>query len=218
MNAAENGMAAVLKLLTESDVALKDEVTKGKYVNLVSNTGFTALIIASVHGHTDAIQYLMEGGGADVDAMHETRVTPLIYVAASGNIGAMKLLLDMGNVDVNELHTNGGSALLEVSTSGAGEAMRFLLERGSKPDLIDIDSVTPLHAVTTKGHYGGSVALLESLRTIMSPEELKAHVNLLSHYGGTAVMFAAAGVHPKCTQLMINEGADVNAFATAVSE
>jgi ankyrin repeat protein len=218
MNAAENGTAAVLKLLAESDSAKKDEEVKGRYVDLVFNTGFTALIIASAHGHGGAIEYLLKDAKADVNAMHETHVTPLMYAAASGHIDAMKLLLDVGKVDVNELHTNGGSALLEAATGGAGEAMKFLLERGAKPDLIDLDGVTPLHAVTSKGDYEGTVALLESLRKIMSKEELVAHINLPSHSGGTAVMFAAAGGHPKCTKLMIDEGADVNAIATATPD
>ena len=218
MNAAENGTASVLKLLINSDSAKKDEETKGRYVDLVSNTGFTALIIASAHGHTSAIEYLLKEAKADVNAMHDTHVTPLMYAAASGHIDAMKLLLDVGKVDVNELHTNGGSALLEAATGGAGEAMKFLLERGAKPDLIDMDGVTPLHAVTSKGDYDGTVALLDSLKKIMTKEELVEHINLPSHSGGTAVMFAAAGGHPKCTKLMIDEGADVNAIATATPE
>lgn len=218
MNAAENGTAAVLKLLIESNTAKADEETKGRYVDLVSNTGFTALIIASAHGHSGAIEYLLKDAKADVNAMHETHVTPLMYAAASGHIEAMKLLLDVGKVDVNEQHTNGGTALLEAATGGAGEAMTFLLSRGAKPDLIDLDGVTPLHAVTSKGDYDGTLALLEELRKIMTPEELKAHINLPSHSGGTAVMFAAAGGHPKCTKLMIDEGADVNAIAVATPE
>ena len=218
MNAAENGTASVLKLLVESASAKKDEETKGRYIDLVSNTGFTALIIASAHGHTSAIEYLLKEGKADIHAMHETHVTPLMYAAASGHVEAMKLLLDVGKVDVNELHTNGGSALLEAATGGAGEAMKFLLERGAKPDLIDMDGVTPLHAVTSKGNYEGTVALLEALKKIMSKEELIKHINLPSHSGGTAVMFAAAGGHPKCTKLMIDEGADVNAVATATPD
>ncbi|KAL3801144.1 hypothetical protein ACHAW5_011092 [Stephanodiscus triporus] len=218
MNAAENGTTAVLRLLVESKSARADGGDKGKYVDVVSRTGFTALIIASAHGHASAIEYLLKDGGADVNAMHETRVTPLMYAAASGHVDAMRLLLDVGKVDVNELHTNGGSALLEAATGGAGEAMKFLLERGAKPDLVDLDGVTPLHAVTSKGDYNGTVALLESLRKIMSKEELVAHINLPSHSGGTAVMFAAAGGHPKCTKLMIDEGADVNAVAVATPE
>mmetsp|Transcript_27752 Transcript_27752/g.50067 ORF Transcript_27752/g.50067 Transcript_27752/m.50067 type:complete len:944 (+) Transcript_27752:153-2984(+) len=218
MNAAENGTASVLKLLVDSKSAKKDEEAKGKYVDLVSGTGFTALIIAAAHGHSSAIEYLLKDAKADVNAMHETHVTPLMYAAASGHADAMKLLLEVGKVDVNELHTNGGSALLEAATGGAGEAMKFLLERDAKPDLIDQDGVTPLHAVTSKGDYDGTVALLEYLKKKMSKEELVAHINLPSHSGGTAVMFAAAGGHPKCTQLMIDEGADVNAIATATPD
>ena len=218
MNAAENGTASVLKLLAESKSAKKDEETKGKYVDLVSNTGFTALIIASAHGHTGAIEYLLKDAKADVNAMHETHVTPLMYAAASGHIDAMKLLLDVGKVDVNEHHTNGGSALLEAATGGAGEAMTFLLEKGAKADLVDLDGVTPLHAVTSKGDYDGTVALLQALKKSMSKDELVAHINLPSHSGGTAVMFAAAGGHPKCTKLMIEEGADVDAIATATPD
>ncbi len=33
-----------------------------------------------------------------------------------------------------------------------------------------------------------------------------------------AVMLAAAGVYPKCSKLMINEGVDVNAVATSVPD
>jgi ankyrin repeat protein len=218
MNAAENGTTAVLKLLVESSSSKKDEETKGKYVDLVSNTGFTALIIASAHGHTEALKYLLNEAKADVNAMHETHVTPLMYAAASGHVDAMKLLLEEGKVDVNELHTNGGSALLEAATGGAGEAMEFLLKRGAQPDLIDMDGVTPLHAVTSKGDINGTTALLAALEKKLSKDELVAHINLPSHSGGTAVMFAAAGGHPKCTQLMIDRGADVNAIATATPD
>eukprot|EP00956_Cyclotella_meneghiniana_P010378 scaffold14401_cov58-Cyclotella_meneghiniana.AAC.1 len=105
----------------------------------------------------------------------------------------MELLLDVGKVDVNELHTNGGSALLEASTGGQGEAMQFLLSKGAKPDLVDDDGVTPLHAVTSKGDLNGTIALLEALEKVMTFTELLEHINLASHSGGTAVMFAAAG-------------------------
>jgi len=218
MNAAENGTVATLKLLLNSKSAKADEETKGKYVDSLSKTGFTALIIASAHGHGPVIEYLLKEAKADVNAMHETHVTPLMYAAASGHLEAMKLLLDVGKVDVNEMHSNGGSALLEASTGGAGEAMKFLLSKGAKPDLIDMDGVTPLHAVTSKGHYEGTVELLKYLKKIMKKDELVKHINLPSHSGGTAVMFAAAGGHPKTTKLMIDEGADVNMIATAIPE
>jgi len=140
-----------------------------------------------------------------------------MYAAVSGHVDAMRLLLDVGKVDVNELHTNGGSALLEAATGGAGEAMQFLLEQGARPDLVDLDEVTPLHAVMSKGDYNGTVALLESLKKVMNKEELVAHINLPSHSSGTAVMFEGAGGHPKCTKLMINKGANVPCLMTGLS-
>jgi hypothetical protein len=140
-----------------------------------------------------------------------------MYAAASSHVDAMRLLLDVRKVNVNELHTNGGLALLEAATGGAGEAMQFLLEQGARPDLMDLDGVMPLHAVTSKADYNGTVALLESLKKVKNKEELVAHINLPSHSSGTAVMFVAAGGHPKCTKLMIDKGADVPRLMTGLS-
>ncbi len=55
----------------------------------------------------------------------------------------------------------------------------------------------------------------QPLKKIMSEEELVVHINLQSHSGNTAIMFAATGGHPKCTKLIIDEGADVNAITVA---
>lgn len=52
----------------------------------------------------------------------------------------------------------------------------------------------------------------------MSKDELLLHINFPSYSGGTAVMFAVAGGHLKCTKIMIDEGADVNAVAVATPE
>ena len=51
----------------------------------------------------------------------------------------------------------------------------------------------------------------------MNKEELVAHINLPSHSSGTAVMFEVTGGHPKCTKLMIDEGADVSRLMTGLS-
>jgi ankyrin repeat protein len=58
----------------------------------------------------------------------------------------------------------------------------------------------------------------QPLKIIMSGEELVTHINLPSHSGSTAIMFAAAGGHPKCTKLMIDEDANVDTIAVAVPE
>jgi ankyrin repeat protein len=51
MNAAENGTVAVLKLLAEN-------VKEPSYLDIMSSTGFNALIIAAAHGHAKAVEFL----------------------------------------------------------------------------------------------------------------------------------------------------------------
>ncbi|KAL3767775.1 hypothetical protein ACHAW5_003594 [Stephanodiscus triporus] len=218
MNAAENGTTAVLETARESKSARADGGTRASTPTSWSRTGFTALIIASAHGHASAIEYLLKDGGADVNAMHETRVTPLMYAAASGHVDAMRLLLDVGKVDVNELHTNGGSALLEAATGGAGEAMKFLLERGAKPDLVDLDGVTPLHAVTSKGDYNGTIALLEPVRTSAVLDEEERTPLLLAvkgNYGEVASALVRAGADPN-TPYVDEEGESHNLLMDSI--
>jgi len=218
MNAAENGTVAVMRKLVE---ASGDQIGPTPYVDLMSKTGFTALIIAAAHGHTDVIEYLLNEAKADVHAVHSNGVTALMYAAASGHVNAMKALLDIGKVDVNEKHTNGGSALLEAATGGADEAIQVLIEYGAKVDLVDQDGVTPLMAVASQGHQKGLETILQAIKAQYqgSDEALKEHVNLASYSGGTSVMFAAAGGHTNCTQILIDDGgADVNAVAQATPE
>jgi ankyrin repeat protein len=128
MNAAESGSVATVKVLQEHN-ALKESDTKGE-LDHMSETGFTALIIAAAHGHADVCQYLIEQG-ANVNSMHEQGVTALMYAAAAGKLDTMKVLTDAGNADVNVKHSNGGSALLEACAGGSKEAIESLIEKGA---------------------------------------------------------------------------------------
>lgn len=226
-NAAENGTEACVRVLVdavgEGEGSQKTEGEDGeeittKYVDTMSLTGFTPLIIAAAHGHTDAVKYLINTGHADVSAVHDNGVSSLMYAAASGHVDTMKALIDDGKADVNQLHTNGGSALLEASTGNSSEAVKFLLESGAKDDLLDEDGVSPLMAVASQGNFLGLEYIVESLKKHMTPEQFKEHMDLASYSGGTAVMFSAAGGHPSCTKALIDLGADVNLIAQATPE
>lgn len=209
MNAAENGTVACLEALAAG--ADKD------YLNSFSKTGFTALIIASAHGHKEAVEFLVNAG-ADVNAVHDdNQVTALMYAAASGHIEVMKTLLAKG-ADLHALHSNGGTALLEAATGGEPEAMAVLLEAGATYNFVDSDGVTPLMAVASQGHLKGQELIIEKLKKDLSEADLKTHINMASYSGGTSVMFSAAGGHTECTQQLIDLGADVNDIARATPE
>lgn len=212
MNAAENGSKEVMNILINAVEG------KQEYVDMMSATGFNAVIIASAHGHTDAVKFLITEAGADVNSVHENEVTSLMYAAASGHVETMKVLIEDGKVEINALHTNGGSALIEACTAGATDAVEFLIENGAEYNIVDLDGVTPLMAMAAQGNLTGVNAIIDRLKGDMNADQLKEHVNLFSFSGGSAVMFAAAGGHTDATEALITLGADVNAVAQATPE
>jgi len=214
MNAAEKGAADVLMVLIDAAV----ENGQDSYVDMMSATGFNALIIASAHGHKDAVKYLINEASADVNLVHDNKVSALMYAAASGHVDVLRILLEDGKVNINDLHTNGGSALIEACTAGASEAISFLIENGADYNLIDNDGVTPLMAIAAQGDLEGINAIITALKKDKNDRALKDHINLFSFSGGSAVMFSAAGGHSEATKALIDLGADVNAIAQATPE
>lgn len=208
MNAAENGTVAVLELLT---VATDKDPA---YLNAMSGTSFTSLIIAAAHGHAAAVRHLL-AAGANVDAVAESGVTALMFAAASNHVEVMKVLIDEGKADLEHRHTNGGTALLEASTGGAVDAMRLLIEKGAAVDIKDNDGITPLMAIASFGSMEGQNLIIDALMVKMSEAELKDHINLFSHSGGSTVMFATAGGHLENTKQLLELGADAKAIARA---
>eukprot|EP00548_Thalassiothrix_antarctica_P012360 CAMPEP_0194161710 /NCGR_PEP_ID=MMETSP0152-20130528/79083_1 /TAXON_ID=1049557 /ORGANISM="Thalassiothrix antarctica, Strain L6-D1" /LENGTH=896 /DNA_ID=CAMNT_0038871525 /DNA_START=985 /DNA_END=3675 /DNA_ORIENTATION=- len=209
MNAAENGDADCITALIEG--------TDEDYLNLFSKTGFSSLIIASAHGHKDAVELLLKAGADPNAVSEENAVTSLMYAAASGHVDVMRVLLaNKANIDYE--HSNGGTALLEAATGGEPDAMEVLLEAGAKYNFIDDDGVTPLMAVASQGQDKGQNLILDRLQKDLSEQELKDNINLASYSGGTSVMFAAAGGHANSTKQLLELGANVNDIARATPE
>ncbi|KAL3937966.1 MAG: hypothetical protein SGBAC_007027 [Bacillariaceae sp.] len=207
MNAAENGSVEIMRALVE-------RTDDQAYVNMMSNTGFSALIVASAHGHLEAVEYLV-ASGSEVDAVYNNGVTALMYAAASGHALVMEALIGNGNAKLDLKHTNGGTALLEAASSGMVEAINILVANGAEVDFVDDDGVTPLMAIASQGNAEAQSTILEALKILKSSQDLVDHINLLSHSGGSAVMFAAAGGHVGCAKELIKNGADVVAIARA---
>lgn len=194
--------------------SLVERVDDQSYVNMMSNTGFSALIIAAAHGHLEAVEFLI-ASGSEVDAVHNNGVTALMYAAASGHAAVMEALIASGHANLDLKHTNGGTALLEAASSGMVEAIKILVANEAEVDFVDYDGVTPLMAIASQGNAEGQSIILEALRKTKSSQDLVDHINLLSHSGGSSVMFAAAGGHVACAKELIKSGADVVAIARA---
>ena len=211
MNAAENGTMAIVELIS---TAVEYDP---KYMNAISQSGYTALIIASAHGHTEIVRYLLEHN-VDPTIVAPSEVTPLMYAAASNRVDVMKVLVEVGKVDIEAKHNNGGTAVLEAATGSAVEALQYLIEVGANIEFVDDDGVTPLMAIASLGSYDGQQLILDALRKKFSEAELTNYINLHSYSGGSTIMFATAGGHYNITKQLYELGANAHAIARATPE
>jgi len=85
-------------------------------LNQVSDTMYTALVVASAANKYENVKVLLEAG-ADVnqilgDSEKGEGVTALMYAASSAEFPLIKLLVE-GGADVKIRHKEGGSTLME---------------------------------------------------------------------------------------------------------
>ena len=73
-------------------------ISKRSDVNKINNDGWTALMIASQNGHSDAIGLLISKG-SDVNLMTKDGKTASIIAMLNGYFDALKLLVDPKTID-----------------------------------------------------------------------------------------------------------------------
>eukprot|EP00949_MAST-11_sp_MAST-11-sp1_P000091 g91.t1 len=109
--------------------AKKDEIDPHwtANVNRVNSFGWTALMYASLNGHRDVVQALLdEPNGAEIDTTHKsTGNTALLWAARNGHMQVVQLLLERG---ANVLATNkaGDMAQHLAARNGHSEATLVL--------------------------------------------------------------------------------------------
>ena len=211
MNSAEKGDVEVVKALLDSI----PENERAAHVNQFSATGFTALVIASAHGHLAAVDAMLDYGADPSVGCQDSGVTALMYAAANKQLDVAKLLLGKGKAEVDQRHNGGGTALIEAGSGGAVEAMKLLVEHGANIDAKDEDGVSPLMGIASTCVLEGQEYIWDLLEKAGLAE---GEIARMSFSGGTPVMFAAAGGHTPCVQFFLDRGAEVNVRSKATPE
>ncbi|MBS3067322.1 ankyrin repeat domain-containing protein [Candidatus Micrarchaeota archaeon] len=139
---------------------VKQALDKGAEVNgKEPQIGATALIAASIMGHTEIMKLLVEKE-ANVNAADNNAFTPLIYSAAKGNVEGIKLLLEHGaNVDTR--NANGETALIRAAGEGHADVVRILIEKGADIEAETSEGGNALILAADNGHTEVVKVLLE---------------------------------------------------------
>jgi uncharacterized protein len=148
-------MNGVARLLSDKEAAFFSEAAEGRVSDLLDLLsggvsvdvcddrdvpwGRTALMVAAMAGHLEAVRALLKAG-ASVAVKDENFPEseggrqPLHYAAASRNIQVGEGLLAAG-ADINAITTFGATPLIKAVTSNNPAVINVLIERGAKLNL-----------------------------------------------------------------------------------
>jgi ankyrin repeat protein len=184
--AAHNGYKEVVVLL----------ITKGADVNAKVRDGSTALHKAAMFGHREIVELLI-AEGADVDAKDDGNWTPLNMAAHNGYKEVVELLINNG-ADVNTKGYLGNTPLSGAIRFKEKETAALLRKHGAK-------TREELHVLLDVAKKGDIEAVKQHLAA-------GADVNEKNEWGGTPLHIAAGRGHKEVVELLIANGAEVDAI------
>jgi ankyrin repeat protein len=170
---------------------------QGANVNLASEDGKTALMLAAGAGQRELVHALL-AAGADVNFTNRRGGTALMYAATSGDPETVALLLSHGAA-VNAKAVNGWTAVTLASAKGYSIIVRRLLDAGADANAADLYGWTPLMRAVEEDRP-------EVVRVLLQDKSVR--VNARDDRGETALHHAAAAGSLAIARLLIVRGAD----------
>lgn len=121
----------------------------GVPANLRNHKGDTLLMLATYHGHLDAVRVLLRHG-ADPAIANDKGQLPLAGAAFKGDLAMVRLLLEHG-VDPDACGEDGRTALMMAAMFNRTAIVDYLLQQGADPRRQDVRGVDALGAAQTMG-------------------------------------------------------------------
>lgn len=111
---------------------------------------WTALMIAAIKGHLDAVRALVEHG-AQVNALNNQGWTALRFAVSMDETEILRALLDAG-ADANIADHEGTTALIQAAAENIFASLKMLLSAGADLHLKDHKDQTALMIAERQGH------------------------------------------------------------------
>ena len=106
---------------------VKQAIQGGADVNIVDESGETALMCAALFGYLDIVKYLIKVE-ADVSAKGTNGNTTLIIAAKSNNVSIVKWLIYEGKAEVDVEDIHGCTALTHAAANGYSDIVKYLIK------------------------------------------------------------------------------------------
>ena len=162
--------------------------------------GNTYLQIASIYGHCEIVQVLIDNG-ADVNAVHpESSMTSLHLACSNAQQPIVELLLD-NNAKVQSPDKDGMTALHYAAEAGIDGIVRLLLQKPVKLNQTGQMGWTPLHYAADRGH----------LTIVQQLVEKGCSINAFDSSGCTPLYHAVGRGHEAVVRFLLEQKAATEA-------
>ncbi len=149
----------------EGDLKTLAEYFKaGQPADIVNNRGDTLLILASYHGHDDAVKAILDQPKAPLDARNKMGFTALTGAAYKGYLGIVKQLVAK-KADLNASNARKQTPLMFAAMFGRAEVVCYLVDRKVDLKAKDDAGKTALDLARFQGN-DEVIKILEAARTV----------------------------------------------------
>ncbi|KND59944.1 Ankyrin repeat [Candidatus Burkholderia verschuerenii] len=140
----------VFDVARRGDAAMLDALlAKGLPPNLRNDKGDSLVMLASYHGHADAVRVLLEHK-ADANLRNDNGQTPIAGAAFKGFTDVIETLLSHG-ADVEGASPDGRTTLMIAAMFNRVEIVDLLIARGANPDARDANGFSARDAAEKMG-------------------------------------------------------------------
>ncbi|RYP52701.1 hypothetical protein DL769_010625 [Monosporascus sp. CRB-8-3] len=203
--AAENGHEATVKLLLENGADLE---AKDKDYDR------TPLLWAVEIGHEATVKLVLDElvleDGVNMEAEDSYTRTPLSWAAGNGHEAVVKLMLDKGaNLEAKSKY--GGTPLSWAARNGHEAVVKLLAENGADPEAKDNYNGTPLSDAVENRHLAIVKLLLEKGADPEVKDDCGGTLLGKDDYNGTPLLWAVDNGHKAVVKMLCEKGANLEA-------
>ncbi len=124
----------------------------GLDVNVADEKGYTALILAAYHGHTDTVNFLISEANANPCQEDNRGNTALMGAIFKGHVSVAKQLV-FADCDIDDENAQGQTALMFASLFDRQEIINTLLDEGANPAHMDKAGNSVADIALSQGNY-----------------------------------------------------------------
>ncbi|VDH94288.1 Hypothetical predicted protein [Mytilus galloprovincialis] len=222
----KDGVSPLMLSCKHGSYKITESILK-KHKNMDTNdadvNGITALMYASMHGHTDICNLLISKK-ANIHAVDKFEWTCLMWACFMGYESTAELFISAG-LEINKKDILGNTALLLASQCGNTKILCLLISNGANASVVNTNGSTAIILALKNGNISTANFLITKGAHVTEKEKVKTSDTILSvaddHITAsalnpadkninTALKVAAVEGNTETASLLLRKGIDVN--------